>query len=110
MGVSATWEGGPGEDCTDSRATLVCVAHKPNVTLSVPRELLEKAKRLAVDTDWFLSALVPHALSRMADQDRRNGVARKRALNAMRTAPIAPGVQVRKSFLGIAAREHLKDS
>jgi post-segregation antitoxin (ccd killing protein) len=62
------------------------VAAKQNVTLSVPRELLRKAKRLAVDRDTSLSALMTEALARLANQDRRYGAARKRALGAMRSA------------------------
>ena len=62
------------------------MSEKQNVTLSVPRELLRKAKRLAVDRDTSLSALMTEALARLADQDRRYGAARKRALGAMRAA------------------------
>lgn len=76
----------PRRNCTYSRATLVYVNNKQNVTLSVPRELLRKAKRLAVDRDTSLSALLIEALARMADEDRRYGAARKRALGAMRGA------------------------
>ena len=62
------------------------MAEKQNVTLSLPRELLKRIKRLAVDRDTSMSALMTEALSRVADEDRRYSAARKRALAAMRSA------------------------
>ena len=62
------------------------MADRQNVTLSLPRELLRKAKRLAVDRDTSLSALLIDALARITDQDRRYDAARKRALASMRAA------------------------
>jgi len=67
-------------------ATLVLVADTQNVTLSVPRELLRRVKRLAADRDTSVSALMTEALSRLADEDRRYSVAQKRALAAMKSA------------------------
>ena len=58
-----------------------------NITLSLPRDLLKKIKRLAVDRDTSASALMTEALARLAEEDRRYEAARKRALAAMRAAP-----------------------
>lgn len=68
------------------RATLIFVADNQNITLSVPRELLRRVKRLAADRDTSVSALMTEALSRLADDDRRYAAARKRALAAMKSA------------------------
>lgn len=62
------------------------MAENQNVTLSLPRELLKRIKRLAVDRDTSVSALMTEALARVADEDRRYSAARKRALTAMRSA------------------------
>jgi len=62
------------------------VAENQNVTLSVPRDLLKRVKRLAADRDSSVSALMTEALSRLADEDRRYSAARKRALAAMKSA------------------------
>jgi hypothetical protein len=40
------------------------VAENQNITLSLPRELLRQIKRLAVDRDTSVSALMLEALSR----------------------------------------------
>ena len=57
-----------------------------NITLSLPRELLRQIKRLAVDRDTSVSALMMEALARVADEDRRYSAARRRALSAMKSA------------------------
>lgn len=57
-----------------------------NVTLSLPRELLRRVKRLAADRDTSVSALMTEALTRVADEDRRYAAARRRALAAMQSA------------------------
>lgn len=57
-----------------------------NVTLSVPRELLKRAKRLAADRDTSVSALMSEALRRLTDEERRYSGAKKRALRAMTSA------------------------
>jgi predicted transcriptional regulator len=62
------------------------VAETRNVTLSLPRELLRRVKRVAVERDTSISALLTEALGRLADEDRRYSAARKRALAAMRSA------------------------
>jgi predicted nucleic acid-binding protein len=68
------------------RHTLILVAENQNVTLSLPRDLLKRVKRLAADRDTSVSALMTEALSRLADEDRRYSAARKRALAAMKSA------------------------
>lgn len=57
-----------------------------NVTLSLPRELLRRIKRVAADRDTSVSALMTEALARVADEDRRYAAARRRAVAAMREA------------------------
>ncbi len=75
--------------CTDIftilRATLFIVAQNQNITLSLPRELLKRVKRLAVDRDTSVSSLMTETLARLADDDRRYSAARKRALAALRS-------------------------
>ena len=57
-----------------------------NITLSLPRELLRRIKRLAADRDTSVSSMMIEALKRLADEDRRYSAARKRALAALRSA------------------------
>ena len=59
------------------------MADNQNITLSLPRELLRRVKRLAVDRETSVSALMSEALARLADEDRRYSTARKRALAAL---------------------------
>jgi predicted transcriptional regulator len=61
------------------------VAENQNITLSVPRELLKRVKRVAADRDTSVSALMTEALGRVVDEDRRYSAARKRALAALRS-------------------------
>lgn len=42
-----------------------------NITLSLPRALLKRVKRLAADRDTSVSALMHAALASLADEDRR---------------------------------------
>ena len=62
------------------------MAENQNITLSVPRDLLKRIKRLAVDRDTSVSSLMTEALARVADEDRRYSAVRKRALAALRSA------------------------
>ena len=71
---------------TSLRATLFFVAENQNITLSVPRDLLKRIKRLAVDRDTSVSSLMTEALARVADEDRRYSAVRKRALAALQSA------------------------
>ena len=59
------------------------MAETQNITLSLPRRLLKRVKRLAADRDTSVSALMAEALTRLADEDRRFLAARKRSLAAM---------------------------
>jgi hypothetical protein len=61
------------------------VADNQNITLSLPRTLLKRVKRVAADRDTSVSALMTEALNRLADEDRRYSAARKRALAALRS-------------------------
>jgi hypothetical protein len=61
------------------------VDEKQNITLSLPRALLKRVKRVAVDRDTSMSALMTEALSQLADKDRRYSAARKRAVAALRS-------------------------
>lgn len=62
------------------------MAENQNITLSVPRDVLRKVKRLAADRDTSVSALMTEALTRLSDDDRRYSAARKRSLAAMKSA------------------------
>jgi hypothetical protein len=53
------------------------------MTLTVPRKLLRRIKRVAADRDTSVSALMTEALDRLADEDRRYSAAKKRALTAL---------------------------
>lgn len=68
------------------RVTLLFVADTQNITLSLPRALLKRVKRVAADRDTSVSALMTEALDRLADEDRRYSTARKRALAALKSA------------------------
>jgi len=61
------------------------VADYQNITLSLPRALLKRVKRVAADRDRSVSSLMAEALVRLADADRRYSAARKRALAALRS-------------------------
>jgi hypothetical protein len=62
------------------------VADTQNITLSVPRDLLRRVKRIAADRDTSVSALMTEALARIADSERRYSAARKRAFTALDSA------------------------
>jgi hypothetical protein len=69
-----------------SLETVLCVADNQNITESLPRDLLRRVKRLAVDRPTSVSALIGEARKRLADEDRRYSAARKRALAALNAA------------------------
>jgi predicted transcriptional regulator len=73
------------------------VSDNQNITLSLPRALLKRVKRVAADRDTSVSALMTEALDRLADEDRRYSAARKQGLAAMRTAR-ALGTQGRRTW------------
>ena len=62
------------------------MAENQKVTLSLPRELLRRIKRLARDRDTSVSALMVDTLVRIVDDDGRYSGARRRSLAAMSTA------------------------
>ena len=99
--VRVTGRAAPGEPTaiqyTSFRVTLVYVGENQNITLSVPRALLKRVKRVAADRDTSVSALMTEALGRIADEDRRYCAARKRALAALR-APLSLGTQGRATW------------
>lgn len=68
------------------RATLLFVSETQNITLSLPRDLLKRIKRVAVDRDTSVSAIMAEALARVVDEDRRYDAARLRAFAALRSA------------------------
>lgn len=86
-----------GPITTSFRATLFFVADNQNVTLSLPRELLKRVKRVAADRDTSVSALMAEALRRLADEDSRYTAAKKRALAALRS-PRNLGTNGRRSW------------
>ena len=57
-----------------------------NITLSLPRDVLKRVKRLAADRDSSVSALMTEALIRLTDEDRRYAALKKRALATMKSA------------------------
>ena len=59
---------------------------RQNITPSLPRGLLGKAKRLVVERATSLSALMNEALARLAGRNRRYAAVRPRALANMRAA------------------------
>lgn len=67
------------------RVTLFIVETQ-NITLSLPRELLRRIKRIAADRDTSVSSMMIETLSRLADEDRRYSAARKRCLAALQSA------------------------
>lgn len=71
---------------TYSRATLIFVSETQNITLSLPKALLKRVKRLAADRDTSVSALMQAALASLADEDRRYSSARKQSLTALLSA------------------------
>jgi predicted transcriptional regulator len=73
------------------------VESRQNVTLSLPRALLKRVKRVAADRDTSVSALMAEALSRVADEDRRYSAARKRAMAALRS-PRSLGTHGRRGW------------
>jgi predicted transcriptional regulator len=62
------------------------VGDSQNITLSLPRELLKRIKRLAADRDTSVSALMAETLTHLADENRRYAAARRRSLAALRVA------------------------
>jgi predicted transcriptional regulator len=71
---------------THFRATLFFVAETQNITLSLPRRLLKRVKRLAADRDTSVSALMADALGRLADEQHRFSAAQRRSIAAMKGA------------------------
>lgn len=63
------------------------MAETQNITLSISRDVLKRVKRLAVERETSISALMIEALTRLTDEDRRYAAARRRALAAMKNAP-----------------------
>jgi len=57
-----------------------------NITLSLPRTLLKRLKRVAVDRDTSVTALLTEAMTRLADDDQRYAAARARSLAALHSA------------------------
>ena len=56
-----------------------------NITLSLPRELLKRVKRLAADRDTSVSALLKEALTRLADEGCSYSAARKGSVGVLRS-------------------------
>lgn len=73
------------------------MADTQNITLSLPRDLLKRVKRLAADRDASVSSLVRDALAKLTDEDRRYAAARRRALAALK-APRSLGTAGRATW------------
>lgn len=68
------------------------LVEKQNITLSLPRQLLRKIKRIAADRDTSVSSLMTEALVILANEERRYSAARRRSLSAMKNArPLGTG-------------------
>jgi len=61
------------------------VSDTQNVTLSLPRDLLKRVRRLAADRESSMSALMTEALARVVDEDRRFAATRRQGLAALRS-------------------------
>ena len=75
----------------------MCVAETQNITLRLPRDLLRRVKRLAVERETSVSSLMGEALARLTDEDRRYATARRRALAALRS-PGSLGTRGRRTW------------
>ncbi len=53
---------------------------KQNVTLSIPKDVLRKAKKVAIDQDTSLSGLMTRALVEIVDQEERYASAKRHHL------------------------------
>jgi hypothetical protein len=65
------------------RATLIraeATVEKQNITLSLPKDVLRKAERLAAQRQTSVSGLLAHALERMVEQEDAYCRARRRHL------------------------------
>jgi hypothetical protein len=62
------------------------VSENQNITLSLPRELLKRVKRLAADRDTSVSGLMTEALTRLTNETRRYSAARRRSLLALQSS------------------------
>lgn len=69
------------------RAAPFFVADTQNITLSLPRALLRRVKRVAADRETTVFALMTEALDRLTDEDRRYSTAKNRAVAAVKSAP-----------------------
>ncbi len=58
-----------------------------NVTLSLPKDLLYRARRVALERNTSLSGLLVQALRDVVEQEEEYGTAGRRRLEAMRDAP-----------------------
>ena len=56
---------------------------KQNVTISVDKKLLKKAKHIAIDRHTSLSGLLSEKLRELVDSDERYAVARNRQLDLL---------------------------
>lgn len=57
-----------------------------NITLSLPKDLLKRIKKLAVEREVSVSGLMAMELGRLADEAERYSAARRRAMAAMRAS------------------------
>jgi hypothetical protein len=58
-----------------------------NVTLSLPKELLYRAKRVALERNTSLSGLLLQALTAIVEQEEDYAGASRRHMQAMQSAP-----------------------
>ena len=53
---------------------------KQNVTLSIPRSILRKAKKIAIDQDRSLSALMVELLTELVEREDQYAIAKRKHL------------------------------
>ena len=64
---------------------------KQNVTLSIPKELLQQAKILAIRRNHSLSSLLTSLLIEMVENEERYEEAKRRSLARLATVPALQG-------------------
>ena len=60
---------------------------RQNVTLSLPRSVLKRIKRIAADRETSVSALMVAALTTLTESETRYNAAKRRAIAEMNSSP-----------------------
>jgi hypothetical protein len=89
------------------RVDWCCSIMKQNITISVEKSLLRKARALAAQRGASISALLAQELVRIAERESEYQLARRRAL-ARLSAPFHLGGQQRPTREDLHDRENLR--